>query len=48
VQPPARLPSWTAAAVGVLAWVAALAAVAPLVRGYLTSAPDQRLVDLDV
>lgn len=48
MQPPARLPSWTAAAVGVLAWVAALAAVAPLVRGYLTSAPDQRLVDLDV
>jgi alpha-1,2-mannosyltransferase len=32
----------------VLAWMAALAAVAPLVRGYLTSAPDQRLVDLNV
>jgi len=31
-----------------LAWVAALAAVAPLVRGYLTGPPDQRLVDLDV
>ena len=43
----AGLPSW-AAALGVLAWIAALAAVAPLVRGYLTSAPDQRLVDLDV
>ena len=31
-----------------LAWVAALAAVEPLVRGYLTSAPDQRMVDLAV
>jgi alpha-1,2-mannosyltransferase len=44
----AGLPSSAAAALGVLAWIAALAAVAPLVRGYLTSAPDQRLVDLDV
>jgi len=44
----AGLPSWSAAALGALAWIAALAAVAPLVRGYLTSAPDQRLVDLDV
>jgi alpha-1,2-mannosyltransferase len=44
----AGLPSRAAAALGVLAWIAALAAVAPLVRGYLTSAPDQRLVDLDV
>ena len=44
----AGLPSWAAAALGVLAWLAALAAVAPLVRGYLTNAPDQRLVDLDV
>jgi alpha-1,2-mannosyltransferase len=44
----AGLPSWAAAALGVLAWIAALAAVAPLVRGYLTGAPDQRLVDLDV
>jgi alpha-1,2-mannosyltransferase len=44
----AGLPPWVAAAVGVLAWVAALAAVAPLVRGYLTGPPDQRLVDLDV
>jgi alpha-1,2-mannosyltransferase len=43
-----RLPPWAAAAVGVLAWVAALAAVAPLVRGSLTGPPDQRLVDLDV
>jgi alpha-1,2-mannosyltransferase len=44
----AGLPSWAARALGVLAWMVALAAVAPLVRGYLTSAPDQRLVDLDV
>jgi alpha-1,2-mannosyltransferase len=46
-----RRPSWPPGAVtllGVLAWVAALAAVAPLVRGYLTSPPDQRMVDLDV
>jgi alpha-1,2-mannosyltransferase len=48
VQRLAGLPSWAAAPLGVLAWIAALAAVAPLVRGYLTSAPDQRLVDLDV
>jgi alpha-1,2-mannosyltransferase len=41
-------PAWAAAALGALAWIAALAAVAPLVRGYLTSAPGQRLVDLDV
>ena len=44
----AGLPSWAVAALGVLAWIAVLAAVAPLVRGYLTSPPDQRLVDLDV
>ena len=44
----AGLPPWAAAALGVLAWIAALAAVAPLVRGYLTGPPDQRLVDLDV
>jgi alpha-1,2-mannosyltransferase len=44
----AGLAPWAAAALGVLAWVAALAAVAPLVRGYLTGPPDQRLVDLDV
>lgn len=44
----AELPAWAAAALGVLAWVAALAAVAPLVRGYLTGPPDQRLADLDV
>ena len=31
-----------------LAWAAALAAVEPLVRGYLTSVPDQRMVDLAV
>ncbi len=36
------------AVLGVLAWIAALAAVEPLVRGYLTNAPDQRMVDLDV
>jgi alpha-1,2-mannosyltransferase len=44
----AGLPPWAAAALGVLAWAAALAAVAPLARGYLTGPPDQRLVDLDV
>jgi len=44
----AGLPPWAVAALGVLAWIAALAAVAPLVRGYLTNPPDQRLVDLDV
>jgi alpha-1,2-mannosyltransferase len=44
----AGLPPWAAAVLGVLAWIAALAAVAPLVRGYLTNAPDQRLPDLDV
>ncbi len=42
------LPPGAAVAIGVLAWIAALAAVAPLVRGYLTVPPDQRLVDLDV
>ena len=31
-----------------LAWIAATAAVVPLVRGYLTSMPDQRMVDLNV
>jgi alpha-1,2-mannosyltransferase len=44
----AALPPWTAVALGALAWIAALAAVEPLVRGYLTSVPDQRMVDLDV
>ena len=44
----ARWPSWAVAVLGVLAWAAALAAVEPLVRGYLTSAPDQRMVDLSV
>jgi alpha-1,2-mannosyltransferase len=44
----AALPSWAVTALGVLAWIAALAAVEPLVRGYLTSVPDQRLVDLNV
>jgi len=41
-------PSWAVSALGVLAWAAALAAVAPLARGYLTNAPDQRMVDLAV
>ena len=44
----AGLPRWAVVTVGVLAWIAALAAVAPLVRGYLTGPPDQRLADLDV
>jgi alpha-1,2-mannosyltransferase len=41
-------PPWAVTALAVLAWIAALAAVAPLVRGYLTSVPDQRMVDLNV
>jgi alpha-1,2-mannosyltransferase len=41
-------PSWAVAGLGVLAWIAALAVLAPLVHGYLTNPPDQRLVDLDV
>ena len=45
---PAGWPFWAVAVLGVLAWAAALAAVEPLVRGYLTSAPDQRMVDLSV
>jgi len=44
----AAWPPWAVAAVGVLAWLAALAAITPLVRGYLTSVPDQRMVDLAV
>ena len=44
----ARLPPWLTVLLAVLAWAAALAAVAPIVYGYLTSPPDQRLVDLDV
>ncbi len=39
---------WAATILAVLAWAAALAAVEPLVRGYLISAPDQRMVDLAV
>lgn len=42
------LPSWLIAGIGVLAWAAALAAIAPIVHGYLTNPPDQRLVDLNV
>jgi alpha-1,2-mannosyltransferase len=44
----ASWPPWAVTLLGVLAWVAALAAVEPLVRGYLTSPPDQRMVDLNV
>ena len=41
-------PRWAVIALAVLAWVAALAAIEPLIRGYLTSVPDQRMVDLNV
>ncbi len=41
-------PPWAVTALGVLAWIVALAAVEPLVRGYLTNPPDQRMVDLSV
>ena len=44
----ATWPPWAAAILAVLAWVVALAVVEPLVRGYLTSVPDQRMVDLAV
>ena len=44
----AALPRWATVLLGVLAWAAALAAVEPIVHGYLTNAPDQRVVDLDV
>jgi alpha-1,2-mannosyltransferase len=44
----AGLPAWAVAVLGVLAWVAALGAVAALVHGYLTGPPGQRLADLDV
>jgi alpha-1,2-mannosyltransferase len=44
----AAWPPWAVTLLGVLAWAAALGAVEPLVRGYLTSAPDQRMVDLSV
>jgi alpha-1,2-mannosyltransferase len=44
----AELPGWATVLIGVLAWAAALAAIAPIVHGYLTSPPDQRLVDLNV
>jgi alpha-1,2-mannosyltransferase len=49
---PPRLRLWLAtvrrAAPGLLAWAAAAAVAAPLVVGYLTGRPDQRLPDLDV
>jgi alpha-1,2-mannosyltransferase len=41
-------PRWAVTVLAVLAWIAALAAVTPLVCGYLTSVPDQRMVDLNV
>jgi alpha-1,2-mannosyltransferase len=44
----ASWPPWAVTVLGVLAWVAALAAVEPLVRGCLTSPPDLRMVDLSV
>jgi len=44
----ATWPPWAAAILAVLAWVVALAVVEPLIRGYLTSVPDQRMVDLAV
>ena len=43
-----RPPRWLSLTLGVLAWAAALAAITPIVHGYLTNPPDQRLVDLDV
>ena len=43
-----RPPMWLSVTLGVLAWAAALAAITPIVHGYLTNPPDQRLVDLDV
>jgi alpha-1,2-mannosyltransferase len=43
-----RAPRWLSVTIGVLAWAAALAAIVPIVHGYLTNPPDQRLVDLDV
>ena len=43
-----RPPRWLSVTLGVLAWAAALAAIFPIVHGYLTNPPDQRLVDLDV
>jgi alpha-1,2-mannosyltransferase len=44
----AALPPWATVLLGVLAWAAALAAIEPIVHGYLTNPPDQRLVDLNV
>ncbi|HEY2277961.1 MAG TPA: hypothetical protein VGI00_06375, partial [Streptosporangiaceae bacterium] len=43
-----RPPPWLRVTLSVLAWAAALAAIVPIVHGYLTNPPDQRLVDLDV
>jgi alpha-1,2-mannosyltransferase len=45
---PAGWPRWAVILLAALAWIAALAAIWPLVRGYLTSVPDQRMVDLNV
>jgi alpha-1,2-mannosyltransferase len=44
----AGLPAWVTVLLGVLAGAAALAAIEPIVHGYLTNPPDQRLVDLNV
>lgn len=41
-------PRWAVVALAALAWIAALAAIEPLAHGYLTSVPDQRMVDLNV
>ena len=41
-------PPWAVTVLAGLAWIAALAAIWPLVHGYLTSVPDQRMVDLGV
>ncbi|HWG15443.1 MAG TPA: glycosyltransferase family 87 protein [Streptosporangiaceae bacterium] len=43
-----RPPKWLIVTLSGLAWAAALAAITPIVHGYLTNPPDQRLVDLDV
>jgi alpha-1,2-mannosyltransferase len=44
----AGMPRWLALLLGALAWAAALAGIEPIVHGYLTSFPDQRMVDLAV
>jgi alpha-1,2-mannosyltransferase len=44
----AALPPWVVVVISVLTWAAVLAAIEPIVHGYLTNPPDQRLVDLNV